>query len=96
MEREAERQKDEALTYAKSVLTEKEKAEQKLSKMEPSLLKTTEDSTSQLNFFLMEFCLTGHQEIKFWFFLFPFDVKSVYFILLFSDKATSQTAELLV
>jgi len=42
--REAERQKDEALTYAKSVLTEKQKAEQKLSKMEPSLLKTTEDS----------------------------------------------------
>jgi hypothetical protein len=42
--REAERQKDEALVYAKSVLTEKEKAEQKLSKMEPSLLKTTEDS----------------------------------------------------
>ena len=41
--REAERQKDEALTYAKSVLTEKEKAEQKLSKMEPSFLKTTED-----------------------------------------------------
>ncbi len=36
--------KDEALTYAKSVLTEKEKAEQKISKMEPSLLKTTEDS----------------------------------------------------
>ena len=29
--REAERQKDEALTYAKSVLTEKQKAEQKLS-----------------------------------------------------------------
>ena len=42
--REAERQKDEALVYAKSVLTEKQKAEQKLSKMEPSLLKTTEDS----------------------------------------------------
>jgi hypothetical protein len=42
--REAERQKDEALVYAKSVLTEKEKAEQKISKMEPSLLKTTEDS----------------------------------------------------
>ena len=42
--REAERQKDEALTYAKSVLTEKQKAEQNLSKMEPSLLKTTEDS----------------------------------------------------
>jgi hypothetical protein len=41
--REAERQKDEALTYAKSVLTEKEKAEQKLSKIEPSFLKTTED-----------------------------------------------------
>jgi len=41
--REAERQKDEALTYAKSVLTEKEKAEHKLSKIEPSFLKTTED-----------------------------------------------------
>jgi len=42
--REAERQKDEALNYAKSVITDKERAEQKLSKMEPSLLKTTEDS----------------------------------------------------
>jgi len=42
--REAERQKDEALVFAKSVLTEKEKAEQKISRMEPSLLKTTEDS----------------------------------------------------
>ena len=41
--REAERQKDEALTYAKSVLTDKEKAEAKLSKMEPSFLKTTEE-----------------------------------------------------
>jgi GH15 family glucan-1,4-alpha-glucosidase len=41
--REAERQKDEALVYAKSVITEKEKAEQKLSKIEPSFLKTTED-----------------------------------------------------
>jgi len=41
--REAERQKDEALNYAKSVITEKEKAEQKLSKMEPSFLKTTEE-----------------------------------------------------
>jgi hypothetical protein len=41
--REAERQKDEALHYAKSVLTDKEKAEQKLSKIEPSFLKTTED-----------------------------------------------------
>ena len=41
--REAERQKDEALKYAKSVITEKEKAEQKLSKMEPSFLKTTEE-----------------------------------------------------
>ena len=41
--REAERQKDEALTYAKAVLTDKEKAEQKLSKIEPSFLKTTED-----------------------------------------------------
>jgi GH15 family glucan-1,4-alpha-glucosidase len=42
--REAERQKDEALSYAKSVLTDKEKAEQKLSKLEPNFLKTTEDS----------------------------------------------------
>ena len=42
--REAERQKDEALVYARSVLTEKEKTEQKLSKMEPNLLRTTEDS----------------------------------------------------
>jgi hypothetical protein len=41
--REAERQKDEALVYAKSVITEKEKAENKLSKMEPSFLKTTEE-----------------------------------------------------
>jgi len=41
--REAERQKDEALIYARSVLTEKEKAELKLSKIEPSFLKTTED-----------------------------------------------------
>ena len=41
--REAERQKDEALNYARSVITEKEKAEQKLSKIEPSFLKTTED-----------------------------------------------------
>jgi hypothetical protein len=41
--REAERQKEEALVYAKSVITEKEKAEQKLSKMEPSFLKTTEE-----------------------------------------------------
>jgi hypothetical protein len=41
--REAERQKDEALNYAKSVITDKEKAEQKLSKIEPSFLKTTED-----------------------------------------------------
>ena len=41
--REAERQKEEALHYAKSVLTEKEKAEQKLSKIEPSFLKTTEE-----------------------------------------------------
>src|SRR6056300_873617 len=41
--REAERQKEEALYYAKSVLTDKEKVEQKLSKIEPSFLKTTED-----------------------------------------------------
>tara|TARA_R110000824_G_scaffold196021_2_gene379029 strand:- start:389 stop:1402 length:1014 start_codon:yes stop_codon:yes gene_type:complete len=42
--REAERQKDEALVYAKSVLTEKEKAEQKLSTLEPNFLRTTEES----------------------------------------------------
>jgi len=42
--REAERQKDEALNYAQSVLSDKEKAEQKLSKLEPNFLKTTEDS----------------------------------------------------
>src|SRR5210317_626480 len=41
--RKAERQKEEALYYAKSVLTDKEKAEEKLSKIEPSFLKTTED-----------------------------------------------------
>src|SRR5210317_2270341 len=41
--REAERQKDEALTYAQRVIQDKQKAEEKLSKIEPSFLKTTED-----------------------------------------------------
>ena len=41
--REAERQKDEALTYAERVLRDKKKADEKLSKLEPSFLKTTEE-----------------------------------------------------
>jgi len=41
--REAERQKDEALTYAQRIIEDKKKAEDKLSKIEPSFLKTTED-----------------------------------------------------
>src|SRR5210317_776022 len=41
--REAERQKDEALTYAQRVMEDKKKAEDKLSKIEPSFLKTTEE-----------------------------------------------------
>jgi len=41
--REAERQKDEALTYAQRIIEDKKKAEEKLSKMEPSFLKTTEE-----------------------------------------------------
>jgi hypothetical protein len=41
--REAERQKDEALTYAQKIIEDKKRAEEKLSKIEPSFLKTTED-----------------------------------------------------
>jgi len=41
--REAERQKDEALTYAQRIIEDKKRAEEKLSKMEPSFLKTTEE-----------------------------------------------------
>ena len=41
--REAERQKDEALTYAQRVMEDKKKSEEKLSKLEPSFLKTTEE-----------------------------------------------------
>jgi hypothetical protein len=42
--REAERQKDEALTYAERMILAKKKAEAKLSKLEPGYLKSTEDS----------------------------------------------------
>jgi len=42
--REAERQKDEALTYAEKMIIAKKKAEAKLSKLEPGYLKSTEDS----------------------------------------------------
>ena len=42
--REAERQKDEALTYAERMIIAKKKAEAKLSKLEPGYLKSTEDS----------------------------------------------------
>ena len=42
--REAERQKDEALTYAERVMQDKKKADEKLSKLEPGFLKSTEES----------------------------------------------------
>ena len=42
--REAERQKDEALTYAQRVLRDKKETEAKLSKIEPNFLKTSEES----------------------------------------------------
>ena len=42
--REAERQKEEALTYAQSQIKAKEEAEKKISKLEPSFMKSTEDS----------------------------------------------------
>ena len=42
--REAERQKDEALTYAQSQIRAKEEAEKKISKLEPGYLQSTQDS----------------------------------------------------
>ena len=42
--REAERQKDEALTYAQSQIKAKEEAEKKISKLEPGYLQSTQDS----------------------------------------------------
>jgi hypothetical protein len=42
--REAERQKDEALTYAESMIKAKQAAEAKISKLEPGYLQSTEDS----------------------------------------------------
>ena len=42
--REAERQKEEALTYAQKVMADKKKADEKLSKLEPGFMKSTEDS----------------------------------------------------
>ena len=42
--REAERQKDEALTYAQLIMDDKKKAEDKISKLEPGFMKSTEDS----------------------------------------------------
>jgi hypothetical protein len=42
--REAERQKDEALTYAQSQIQAKQEAEAKISKLEPGFMKSTEDS----------------------------------------------------
>ena len=40
--REAERQKDEALTYAEKMILAKKKAEDKISKLEPGYLQSTE------------------------------------------------------
>ena len=42
--REAERQKDEALTYAETVIKDKKEAEDKLKKIEPNFLSVTEQS----------------------------------------------------
>ena len=42
--REAERQKEEALTYAERVMQDKKKADEKISKLEPGFLKSTEES----------------------------------------------------
>jgi len=42
--REAERQKDEALTYAQTQIRAKQEAEAKISKLEPGFMKSTEDS----------------------------------------------------
>jgi hypothetical protein len=42
--REAERQKDEALTYAEKMILAKKQAEEKISKLEPGYLQSTQDS----------------------------------------------------
>jgi len=42
--REAERQKEEALTYAERVMQDKKKVDEKISKLEPGFMKSTEDS----------------------------------------------------
>ena len=42
--REAERQKEEAITYAQSIMKAKKEADKKISTLEPSVLKTTEES----------------------------------------------------
>ena len=42
--REAERQKDEALTYAQRVMQDKKVVDEKISKLEPGFMKSTEDS----------------------------------------------------
>jgi len=42
--REAERQKEEALTYAEKMIKAKKDAEEKVSKLEPGFMKSTEDS----------------------------------------------------
>ena len=42
--REAERQKDEALTYAQKVMEDKKAVDEKISKLEPGFMKSTEDS----------------------------------------------------
>jgi len=42
--REAERQKEEALTYAQRIMEDKKRADEKLSKLEPGFLKSTEES----------------------------------------------------
>ncbi len=42
--REAERQKQEALTYAERVMQDKKKSDEKISKLEPGFMKSTEDS----------------------------------------------------
>ena len=42
--REAERQKEEALTYAERVMQDKKKVDEKISKLEPGFMKSTEES----------------------------------------------------
>ena len=42
--REAERQKEEAISYAQSIMKAKKEADKKISTLEPSVLKTTEES----------------------------------------------------